>query len=121
MQAHKTSQAGKAHQALLACLLFAMGALPIAGFAQAAPTSGAPVPAQALSRTEGEVRRLDKTLGTLTIRHGEIRNLDMPPMSMVFTVKDKAQLDAMVVGDRIRFVATNENGKFIASEIEVVK
>ena len=42
-------------------------------------------------------------------------------MSMVFTVRDKAQLDAMSVGDRIRFVATKENGKFMASEIEVVK
>lgn len=115
MQAHKT------YRALLAGVLVAMGALPAAGFAQTTPSAVAPDTAQAISRTEGEVRRLDKMLGTLTIRHGEIRNLDMPPMSMVFTVRDKAQLDAMSVGDRIRFVATKENGKFMASEIEVVK
>jgi len=120
MQARKTYRA-RANQALLTSVLIAMATLPATGFAQARSGVDAPDTVQETSTTEGEVRRLDKTLGTLTIRHGEIRNLDMPPMSMVFTVRDKAQLDAVSVGDRIRFVATNENGKFIASDIEAAK
>ncbi|QEI05262.1 copper-binding protein [Pigmentiphaga aceris] len=109
----------QAYQTVLWSVLVVLGAFPLAALAQAASASAAA--AQTVATTEGEVRRLDKMLGTLTIRHGEIRNLDMPPMSMVFTARDKAQLDAMSVGDRIRFVATNENGKFIASEIDVVR
>ena len=42
---------------------------------------------------EGEVRRVDKEGARVTIKHGEIRNLDMPPMTMVFQVRDKALLD----------------------------
>ncbi len=107
--------------AFMAGVFVVMGVSPIASLAQPTAASGAPETAQAVARTDGEVRRLDKALGTLTIRHGEIRNLDMPPMSMVFTARDKAQLDAMAVGDKIRFVATNEDGKFIASDIEAAK
>ena len=36
--------------------------------------------------TEGEVKRVDLSLGKITIKHGFIKNLDMPPMTMVFTV-----------------------------------
>ena len=60
--------------------------------------------AKAAEMTEGEVRKVDKGARKLTIKHGEIRNLDMPPMTMVFQVKDGAMLDQLKAGDRIRFV-----------------
>jgi Cu/Ag efflux protein CusF len=70
---------------------------------------GAHHPASAASAAadmaDGEVRKVDKGSKKLTIRHGEIKSLDMPPMTMVFQVKDAAMLDALKAGDRIRFVA----------------
>ena len=54
---------------------------------------------------DGEVRKVDKGARKLTIKHGEIKSLDMPPMTMVFQVKDAALLDAVKAGDKIRFVA----------------
>ncbi len=86
---------------------------PMSGFAQAnnqPPGAVEARPATALS--EGEIRRLDPETGKLTIRHGEIRNLDMPPMTMVFTARDKAMLAGLKVGDRIRFAASNEGGRY---------
>jgi Cu/Ag efflux protein CusF len=53
----------------------------------------------------GEIRKVDKEAGKLTIKHGAIKNLDMPPMTMVFQVKDPALLDKVKAGDSVRFVA----------------
>jgi Cu/Ag efflux protein CusF len=68
--------------------------------------------------TDGEVRKVDKENGKLTLKHGVIKNLDMPAMTMVFQVKDKAVLDKLQPGDKVRFKAVNEDGKFTATEIE---
>ncbi len=71
--------------------------------------------------TEGEVRKIDKEAGKLTLRHAEIKNLDMPGMTMVFVVKDKAMLDKLQPGDKVRFAAINDAGKFTVTEIEAAK
>ena len=77
----------------------------------------AQVPApQALS--EGEVRRIDKGTGKITLHHGEIRNLDMPPMTMVFQATDPAVLDALKVGDKVRFQAEEKSGAYFVTRIE---
>ncbi|MPZ43661.1 MAG: hypothetical protein GEV05_09705 [Betaproteobacteria bacterium] len=55
--------------------------------------------------SDGEVRRIDRESKKITIRHGPIRNLDMPPMTMVFQVADPAMLDAVKPGDRVTFEA----------------
>ena len=65
----------------------------------------------------GEVRKVDKDAAKVTIKHGELKSLDMPPMTMVFQVKDKTLLDQVKAGDKIRFKAVNEGGKFIVTEI----
>lgn len=96
--------------------------LPVPGFAQADSAPANTVEAQpAASFSEGEIRRLDPETGKLTIRHGEIKNLDMPPMTMVFTARDKAQLSGLKVGDRIRFVALKEGGQYLVTDIQLVK
>lgn len=59
--------------------------------------------AQAMDMTEGEIRKIDKENKKLTIKHGEIRNLQMPGMTMVFQVKDAAVLEQVKVGDKVRF------------------
>lgn len=65
----------------------------------------AAAPAKAAEMTEGVVRKVDKGARKLTIKHGDIKNLGMPPMTMVFQVKDGAMLDQLKAGDKIRFVA----------------
>lgn len=70
---------------------------------------------------DGEVRKVDREAHKITIKHGEIKPLEMPAMTMVFNVKDAALLDKLKAGDRIRFKAVNEGGKYIVTEIEVAK
>lgn len=69
---------------------------------------------------DAEVRKVDKENQKITLKHGEIKNLDMPAMTMVFAVKDPAMLDQVKVGDKLQFRADNENGKFTVVEIQRV-
>ena len=71
--------------------------------------------------TDGEVRKVDKEGGKLTLKHADIKSLDMPAMTMVFVVKDKAMLDTLKTGDKIKFKAVNEAGKFTVTEMQVVR
>ena len=70
---------------------------------------------------DGEVRKVDKEAAKLTLRHAEIKSMEMPPMTMVFVVKDKAMLDKVQVGDKVRFKAVIDAGKFTVTEIQVVR
>ena len=74
--------------------------------------------AASASLTEGEVRKVDKDAKKLTIRHGAIANLDMPPMTMVFQVQDAAILDSVKAGDKIRFQAEKSGGAFTVTRVE---
>lgn len=72
----------------------------------------------ALAQTvEGEVRKVDKDQGKLTLRHGEIKNLDMPAMTMVFRVKDVKMLDNLNVGDKVRFDAQKVDGQYTVTAL----
>ncbi|HEX7891182.1 MAG TPA: copper-binding protein [Ramlibacter sp.] len=69
--------------------------------------------------TEGEVRKVDKAIGKITLKHGEIRNLDMPPMTMVFGVKDKTLLDNVKAGDKVKFAADKDaQGNYVVTALE---
>ncbi len=68
--------------------------------------------------TDGEVRKIDKEAGKLTLRHGEIKHLDMPPMTMVFVAGDKSLLDKVKVGDQVRFMAVHENGQLMVTDLQ---
>ncbi|MEQ1773508.1 MAG: copper-binding protein [Burkholderiales bacterium] len=68
--------------------------------------------------TDGEVRRIDKDAKKLTIRHGPIKNLDMPAMTMVFQVKDPAMLDKINTGDKIKFAVEKIGGAYIVTHVE---
>lgn len=74
-----------------------------------AAAAGQEAPAAA-DLTDGEVKKIDKEAGKITLRHGEIKNLNMAAMTMVLRVKDAAMLDQVQVGDRIRFAAERVNG-----------
>ncbi|MFN7085234.1 MAG: copper-binding protein [Burkholderiales bacterium] len=71
--------------------------------------------------TDGEIRKIDKDTAKVTIKHGPLRNLDMPAMTMVFRVKDPAMLEQLKAGDRIRFSADNVGGTLTVTHIETAK
>ena len=70
---------------------------------------------------EGLVKKVDKTHGKLTFKHGPLANLEMPGMTMVFRVQDANWLDQVKTGDTIRFLADRVNGVFTVTTLEVVK
>ncbi len=86
--------------------------------AHAAAHSAAPA-AAAVPMSEGEIRKVDKDAGKITIRHGDLKNLDMPPMTMVFQVTDPAMLDKVKAGDKVGFVAEKIEGRYAVTQIEV--
>ena len=71
-----------------------------------------------LPLTEAEVRKVDKDNGKITLKHGEIKNLDMPPMSIVFQVKDPALLDKVKTGDKVSVTIDRINGAYTVLSIE---
>jgi Cu(I)/Ag(I) efflux system periplasmic protein CusF len=83
------------------------------------PVAAASAPASALA--DGEVRKIDKEQGKLTLKHGPIANLEMPGMTMVFKVADAKMLDGVKAGDKVRFAADRVNGAITVTAIEVVK
>lgn len=73
--------------------------------------------AQTADMSEGEIRKVDQEGGKITLAHGEIKSLDMPPMTMVFTVKNPALFGELKKGDKVRFAVVREDGKLVLTEI----
>ena len=67
---------------------------------------------------QAEVRRVDAEAGRVTLRHGEIVSMDMPPMTMVFHATDKAMLQGIQAGDQVQFKARKDNGRYVLTEIK---
>ena len=84
------------------------------------PGVKADLPAAA-EMTDGEVRKIDKDNQKITLRHGDIKNLDMPGMTMVFKVKDMAMLDRISAGDKVRFRAEKADGAIVVTALVAAK
>lgn len=67
-------------------------------------------PVDAADMTDGEVKKVDKEAGKITLRHGELKNLGMGAMTMVFRAKEPAMLTQVKAGDKVKFVAERING-----------
>ncbi|WP_341677261.1 copper-binding protein [Niveibacterium sp. SC-1] len=91
---------------LAVCTTPAIAADPHAGHDMGAMDK----PGAAEQMSEGTIKKVDKAAGKVTINHGPLAKLQMPPMTMVFRVKDPAWLDQMKPGDKIRFVADKVDG-----------
>lgn len=111
-------------------LLFASTLLAAAVSAHAASHAAAPMAADAKKETsmaapadmaDGEIRKVDMENKKITIKHGEIKNLDMPGMTMVFQVKDVALLGKAKAGDKIRFKAEKSGSNFVVTDIQLAK
>jgi Cu(I)/Ag(I) efflux system protein CusF len=109
----------KTFKLLLVSLAIAASApFAISTHAQATDRSMGGMPA---SMTEGEVRKIDKDARKITLKHGDIKNLDMPGMTMVFQVKDAALLDKVKAGDKVMFSAEKADGAIVVTGIEAAK
>ncbi len=89
-------------------LLTATALLTTAVWAQGPPS---------INPVMGEVTKLDKAAGKVTLKHGEIKNLDMPPMTMVFRVSNPKWLDDLAVGSRVRFTAEKVDGQYTVTSV----
>jgi Cu/Ag efflux protein CusF len=71
-----------------------------------------------LPKVESEVRRINTRANTVSLRHGEIPNLDMPPMTMVFQVADPSLLEGLAVGDEVLVTFDQIDGAYTVLSVE---
>ena len=127
--------AASALTVMLALVAILGPALPRAGFAQSsgheshsahahgeAEEAGETNEAgEAAARTEGEIRKVDLDSGKVTIRHGEISNLQMGAMTMIFTARAPKLLANLAPGDKVSFHVIRDKGLLVITEIEKVR
>ncbi len=58
--------------------------------------------------------------GTVLLRHGEIKSINMGAMTMGFRLKDPAWASGLRVGDRIKFAAEQKNGNLLVTWIQKI-
>lgn len=75
-------------------------------------------PAAQAQPVEGEVVKIDRAQQRVTLRHGAIRNLDLPAMAMTFRLAEPAWLTRLKVGDKIRFEAEKVEGYYTITRLE---
>ena len=111
----------KSFNAIAASL--ALVAMPVAALSDQPRADSPPILVAATDQamTDGEIRKVDPATKKITIKHGELKNLDMPPMTMVFQVQDPAMLDKVKAGDKVKFRADKINGAYTVVEMETVK
>lgn len=68
--------------------------------------------------SDGLVKKVDKDRGKITLKHGPLKNMGMPGMTMVFRVQDASMLDQIKPGDKVRFYAENMNGALTVTKLE---
>ena len=118
--AMKTFHKVPATPALLLSALLISIALPASGGGAQTQHdhASADVSQPAASMTEGEVKKVDQANGKITLRHGDIKHLDMPGMTMVFTVANKALLAQLKPGDKVQFLVVDQGGKLVVTDIQ---
>jgi Cu(I)/Ag(I) efflux system protein CusF len=83
-----------------------------------APNNAGATSSSTQEMTNAEVRKVDKDAKKVTLKHGQIKSLDMPPMTMVFQVRDEKLLEKLVAGENIRFTAEQLQGAFVVTSVE---
>lgn len=101
---------------IAAALTFAFSAMPAL-----AHNHGHEGHANMTEMADGEIKKVSKDTGKITIRHGELKNLGMPAMTMVFRAGQPAMLDQVKAGDKVRFVAEKVDGAMTVVKLENVK
>jgi Cu/Ag efflux protein CusF len=94
------------------CLAAAPALAQHAGHGTAKPAATA-----AGELADGEVRRVDKARGTVLLRHGEIRSIQMGAMTMSFKLKDPKMADQLKEGDKVKFAVEQKGDDLIITSI----
>ena len=105
----------------LTLVLAVLAAAAAAQHAHHAPAASQVAQAAAKDLADGEVRKVDKANGKITLRHGEIRSIGMGPMTMVFGVKSPALLENLATGDKVKFRVEEIKGDYVVTAIEKAK
>ena len=77
--------------------------------------------ASAQALVAGEVKKIDKPAGRITLKHAEIKLYDMPGMTGAYKVQDPAMLDKVQVGDHVQFQLDRVNSVYTITRIDVQK
>ena len=91
----------------------AQGTMPMKPAASAAKSG--------MALVDAEVRKVDMQNGFIILKHGEIANLGMGPMTMGFDVADKKMLNGVKVGQKVQFQAEMVGGKATVTELKRVR
>ena len=108
-------------EAIMRLILPLVLALSLPAYAQHDHGSHQPAAARSAPLSDGLVKKVDKAAGEVVIQHGQLDSIGMPPMTMAFGVADKAWLNKLKAGDRIRFAAEMRGGDAIVSRYEMAK
>lgn len=104
-------------QLLIACLLGSL-AFSVQASDEHGGHKGHDATQSTASMSQGEVRKIDAARQKITLRHGPIANIGMPPMTMVFDVRDAALLEGLEVGDKVGFVVEQQGSQFVVTELQ---
>lgn len=106
-------------------LALALAVAPLSGVLAQGAAQGENMPGvkvvPAKHVTDGTVRKVSLEAGRLTIQHGDIRHLGLPPMTTVFPLKDRSVLDKIQVGDKVKFIVEREAGRLVVVDIKLAK
>ena len=81
------------------------------------PATAAPAAAQSADMADGEVRWIDRDAGKITLRHGEIKSLDMPGMTMGFRVDPPRLLDGVQPGQEVEFDVVKRDDGYVVTTL----
>jgi Cu(I)/Ag(I) efflux system protein CusF len=77
--------------------------------------------ASAQALVVGEVKKIDKPAGRITLKHSEIKAYDMPGMTGAYKVQDASMLDKVQVGDHVQFNLDRVNSVYTITKIDIQK
>ncbi|MDP3979661.1 MAG: copper-binding protein [Pseudomonas sp.] len=103
---------------LIATLLGSALAFPVYAAQPAAADTSAEV---AAPLSQGEVRKIDLAGQKITLRHGPLKSVGMPPMTMAFGVSDAALLEGISVGDKVRFQVEQQGSRYVVTELQAAE
>ncbi len=70
---------------------------------------------------DGEIKKINRDSKKMTIKHGDIKSLDMPGMTMVFQIRDTSLLETFKAGDKVKFVIEKLDGAFVVTSMQLAK
>ena len=106
---------------VMAAVLFAISQGSVAGSPAVEHTLSSATSERAVSLTDGEIKKVDRDARQVTIKHGPLKNLGMPGMTMVFGVTDVSVLQSLNAGDKIKFAAGKVDGQIVVTKLNVQK